>query len=417
MKYFCVLPYVHLQVRNGDTFAMCCYAKSAITEDEKPLKVGQTDASVAFNSGWMREARKTMADGKPFRACAVCYENEGRGGGSYRSWANQKFLSSPAESENLITQAREAEFEVPYSPRFLHLILGRMCNLKCRMCWAHNSSEIARDPVHGKWAFGPRDGLSKSELREMKSLSSEREAQISDLLGDVERLEEVYLTGGEPLVMPATKFILTELIRAGVHTSIRLRLNTNGTISKGEIFDLLQHFTNLTLNVSCDGVGEVYEYIRCPAKWATVKHNISIYQDRLPAAKIGISMLVQAYNVLYLDDITEYFEDMGIDVHSTILMAPYHLSAMLLPKPIRDIAADRLEKTGRLPTVSKFLRTEGPTGQNELLSKFMLFTNDLDASRSQSIHRSLPELVARLEECGVPWKEAVLHFRPVNSQI
>jgi hypothetical protein len=36
------------------------------------------------------------------------------------------------------------------------------------------------------------------------------------------------------------------------------------------------------------------------------------------------------------------------------------------------------------------------------LRDFMLYTNDLDASRGQSIHRTDPELVELLEQAGFP---------------
>ncbi len=49
-----------------------------------------------------------------------------------------------------------------------------------------------------------------------------------------------------------------------------------------------------------------------------------------------------------------------------------------------------------------------------LLRDFMLFTNDLDLSRSQSLAQTSHELLALIAEAGFEWTAETLHAQPRN---
>ena len=62
-----------------------------------------------------------------------------------------------SEPENKTFDSIKSESELrnyyePLMPDHLHLEIGNVCNLKCRMCYSRYSSKIEQDPIHGKWA-------------------------------------------------------------------------------------------------------------------------------------------------------------------------------------------------------------------------------------------------------------------------
>jgi len=86
--------------------------------------------------------------GERISACEHCYRMEDAGSISMRQLANR------GSTEMFVGQAREmvddraAEAGPPSS---LHLWLGNLCNMKCRMCSPIYSSQIAADAEHAKW--------------------------------------------------------------------------------------------------------------------------------------------------------------------------------------------------------------------------------------------------------------------------
>src|SRR6185503_19474662 len=82
--------------------------------------------------------------------CEACYKNEASSGQSYRTTVAASMMDKPIEQVRSETIAND--YRVDVDPRFMKLELGNLCNLACRMCGSLLSSQIARDPVHNRWA-------------------------------------------------------------------------------------------------------------------------------------------------------------------------------------------------------------------------------------------------------------------------
>jgi len=122
---------------------------------------------------------------------------------------------------------------------------------------------------------------------------------------------------------------------------------------------------------------------------------------------------------LSLTNLFRYLDSIEIGFTGYLLHNPHHLAVGALPSSIRRLAATRLRdyagddcRTEHRPLVLS-LAAEFEAGDDQVnpgvLRDFMLFTNDMDTSRGQSIHQTDPELVALLEQTGFPWLDETLH--------
>jgi len=101
-----------------------------------------------WNSEYLREVRRGMLRGERISACEHCYRMEESGGTSLRQIANRAASESIGEMARRVVEENAALADPPSS---LHLWLGNLCNLKCRMCSPIYSSQIAADEAHSSW--------------------------------------------------------------------------------------------------------------------------------------------------------------------------------------------------------------------------------------------------------------------------
>jgi sulfatase maturation enzyme AslB (radical SAM superfamily) len=146
--------------------------------------------------------------------------------------------------------------------------------------------------------------------------------------------------------------------------NIEIKYATNGTtlgLSKGRtIHEYWPHFRSVAVNVSLDGIGDVYEYIRGNANWNEVVQNIKEIQTIPNVSRVVGAVAVQVSNVLILDKMIEYFlNDLGIVFYTNMVNYPNVLSAQVLPAQLKDLAIKRLE-TAKLKVPNYQLVKENP---------------------------------------------------------
>ena len=113
---------------------------------------------------------------------------------------------------------------------------------------------------------------------------------------------------------------------------ISLHYTTNVTqFPDDEWWEIWTHFREVDLQLSIDGVGARYEYIRHPAQWTDTVNNTTRYiqkEQDLANIKLSVSHTVSAYNIYYLDEFFSWCHDMGLPhpwlgtVHSPEHMRP-----------------------------------------------------------------------------------------------
>ena len=309
-------------------------------------------------------------------------------------------------------------------PSWLQLDVGNLCNLKCRMCCGYSSSRIDQDPVHRQWNGGAP--ANKKRLPTGKRWFEDKSFILTELFRHPEEVKQLEFLGGETLLIKEVGDILECLIEAGVAGNIVLMATTNGTVINSPWLALAERFKELALNVSIDGFGPYYEYIRYPGRWSTVIRNIEILKKR-SRTRLTAIVTLQAYNALNIVDLFKYFDSIGLDFYAYPVSTPEYLSPMVLPSSARRLAVERLllyAEEECLPKnrelvlgLANGLDNAGnrEVFDEKLMRTFMLFTNDLDITRGQSFLETHAELLQLITDAGFTWTNETCHAGRIES--
>jgi MoaA/NifB/PqqE/SkfB family radical SAM enzyme len=242
---------------------------------------------------------------------------------------------------------------------------------------------------------------------------------FKDLLGDVSGLRRLFVTGGEPLLERRFSQMVDYLVDSRAAGNILLEIVTNATRVDSALFQKMSRFKRLEISLSLDATGAVFDYMRYPGRWSTVERNVRLMRQLVPDAVIIAVPVIQIYNVLDLADICRFCVDVGIELNANFIQTPQRLTTEILPRPVLQRAAEKLHAYAanecpenlreHVVSIAQYLAEQPGGGDAALLREFMLFTNDLDVTRQQSLGESLPELQNLLRDCGYPWLDQVLH--------
>jgi sulfatase maturation enzyme AslB (radical SAM superfamily) len=222
----------------------------------------------------------------------------------------------------------------------------------------------------------------------------------------------VEFAGGEPLMDPQHYKILDMLKPYGAN--IEIKYATNGTtlgIKGGRtIHDYWPYFKSVAVNVSIDGIHDVYNYIRGNGDFSQLEANIREIQKIPNVSRVVGAFTAQAGNILQMADCIDYFiNKMNIVFYSHRVSYPNCLSAQVLPQELKDQAIVRLIKVAsemaNYDIVKKFVILEEITqrqiddnvnyivakDQSHLWPEFLEFNRKLDQSRGQNLLDAVPE--------------------------
>src|SRR5262245_35104730 len=154
-KTLCALPFQHLCFGPEGTARLCCVTTDLVTEHGAPMSLNTHTVEEIWNSAYMRNIRRGMLKGERISACQVCYDSEILTGRSYRTVVgSQPIEGQPANRTELDRYGSRSGYRVDRRPAYIKLEISNLCNLKCRMCYGAASSQVERDPVHGRWSGG-----------------------------------------------------------------------------------------------------------------------------------------------------------------------------------------------------------------------------------------------------------------------
>ena len=293
-KTFCPAPFKSVAVSASGTWTLCCESNTNYTHPGGHRHINETGTLEEwFNGDYMTSVRKSMLAGEPLKECEWCYKTEALGAQSLR----QKFL----EDEVL-----NADFD-PERPtvEYLEIRFGNKCNLKCKMCFPHASSELAKEWRALGWHL---EDPARDDRKEYYNGYMEADYDwprdrnnIFKLLSAVGTTKLIKFTGGEPMLSPQMFSFMEHCVRHGLAPDIELHVITNCTKIHPRFLDLVRKFKRLTMTLSVDGLGRTYDYIRYPARWSQVEANIlryrSWYQSGLVRGKLGISAVLGVFNL------------------------------------------------------------------------------------------------------------------------
>jgi MoaA/NifB/PqqE/SkfB family radical SAM enzyme len=135
-----------------------------------------------------------------------------------------------------------------------------------------------------------------------------------------DRIVHLDINGGEPSYSKTYKNLLRNL-PPNLRT---LRLNTNCSTVLSELVDIADRGIEVTVTVSCDGIGPVHDLVRWPVTWQTFLNNLMIYRS-MPV-KLNLWTTISVLNQEDLPNIQSFAREHGIDHSYAYLKNPHELA-------------------------------------------------------------------------------------------
>lgn len=345
-KTYCPMPWVNVSLVPG-AFQPCCIWDDVSTFD------GITNLSDMRNSIQLKQIQQDMLDGKQVAGCSQCYNDEKLG------------LQSPR-------QQYIERFGTVTEPvlRSLDLALDNVCNLKCRGC-ASSSSHLWYEEelkLYGQTIY-PKKYTTAFNFDDV----------------EIENLERLDLSGGEPLMNRSLDAFFEKLIAKDLLKNIYLSISTNGTVLPSSTMQyVLANVKDLHLNISIDGIGDLNKYFRSGADWTACFANFtyfdSLYDIRTSTTVINAHTTVSVYNVNKLNEIEQFFKEKfpRITNDRRLVYWPEFLSIKNIPQELKDQIAPTVEQ---YPEILEFLNSDG----SDLFEHFLNFHDGLDSIRNEQL--------------------------------
>ena len=414
-KTFCMHPFTGLATREDGAIKICCRSQPVGWIQEASLEE-------IWNGERMQTVRRQILSGERPDVCAPCFDLEDQGVESLR----QRHINGviPEARINLYPNALDQlteNYTMPFEFPTMEIKLNNLCNLKCRMCNPLDSTSW-KDWNEVKPFYEKENNYLVPTVAKLVRVPGQYIGPFDNTdnwWNDFERLiphfRRVEFAGGEPLMDPQHYKILDMLKPYG--KNIELKYATNGTtlgISKGRtIHDYWPHFRSIAVNVSIDGIHDVYNYIRSNSNFSEVERNIDEIKSLPNISRIVGAFTAQAGNILQAAECIDYFiNEMGIVFYSHRVSYPNVLSAQVLPQPLKEEAINRLKSVEQrlftFPAIIENALLEKITrqqikdninylnakDQSHLWLEFLDFNRKLDVTRNQSLLDAVPEFAA-----------------------
>jgi radical SAM protein with 4Fe4S-binding SPASM domain len=373
-KSFCVLPWTGFELEPNGNIKNCIISTTHLGNIEE-----QDITSILSGEENLKIKQQMLEDKKP-KNCAGCYLQE----------QDRKNLSSISsrlyytkELASVVDNTLYNQLE-NFSLHHVDLRWTNHCNQACVYCSPEYSS---------KWA---------QELgREIKSSVESRKKVKDFVFENIKKLKNVYLAGGEPLLMNENREFLQLLLEE--NPLVNIRVNTNLSSTKTGVFDLLCKFKNVHWTVSVETIEEEYEYVRYHGSWNEFLQNLKQIQKL--NHKITFNMLYFILNYKSIFSTVRFFKGLGFHENSFVigpLYTPEYLNVLNLPKNILNELKNKFSNEIILSnhylrnSYENILKYISNTMWQKDISYFQEQIKILDTRRNQSAQAVFPELFKEL---------------------
>ena len=248
-----------------------------------------------FNTEIMIKERKEMLAGIRNQSCSYqCYKAEDRG--------------SPSERSRALTNKKTIYTDVFSKVKTLDLMLNTDCRLSCVYCSGIFSSAWRNEIKK----FGEYKNLKKNwnDIYDNISQKEKYNAPFVNLflkeIALMDNLEEVIITGGEPLLYNNLKKIIDIVQEKNVKIKIITGLGVSPTRFNNFI-NLIKNYNNIKILISAEGLQQDFEFIRFGSSFLNFENYINILKKE--KIKLGFICTISNLNILGLYNFYKKFSN------------------------------------------------------------------------------------------------------------
>jgi molybdenum cofactor biosynthesis enzyme MoaA len=184
-------------------------------------------------------------------------------------WLNECFSCRTKGEKGIVSRKDKMQQWYPYANEsftekntyaIIHMDIsfGNSCNQKCIMCNSRFSSQWLKDDIEMIENAPYIRNWKTNYIPKNWSISYEHLDQIVDLV--TEHTQKIEIKGGEPLYDKRFSYFIEKVIEK--NPNIKISTNTNGTHFNDKNIEMLNKIKNINIDVSFDGTGKVFEWIR-----------------------------------------------------------------------------------------------------------------------------------------------------------
>ena len=315
---FCPVPWTGLMYNFDGT------VKNCIRSDNHIAVLGNikdnTIEDILLGSENLK-AQQTILKSEQYSPCHTCYDLE-RGKKGFDIISDRIFYLKELKQEPIDTYTYNN-----FNLKVIDVRWTNQCNFACVYCGPRYSSKWTKELkiVH--------DVPTDQQLHDFKQY----------IFKHAQQLTQVYLAGGEPLLMKQNLELLEVLKRD--NPNVHLRVNTNLSNTGTQVFERICEFENVHWTVSGETMNEQFNYIRHGGKWEDWLTNLDIITQL--DHKISFNMLYYMLNYNSLFDTVDYLLDRGFHPNSFIigpLLNPEYLDVRHLPSFVIQNIKENLQQ-------------------------------------------------------------------------
>jgi len=409
---FCTLPFTHIATKTDGDLKLCC--RSWPIGNIKEITIKEL-----WNSDVYKNIRKQLLNSERPAQCHACWRHEDIGVRSMRQRYNKHRTDAYLDHLELM----EEDYSMPFKIPIIEAKLSNFCNLKCRMCHPLDSTSWHKDwsSIEHLMKDANQSTYKKIiqyDLTTKPYISSYENnesfwKEFEELAPFLERIE---FAGGEPLIDPLHYKILH--ILKPYSENIEIKYSTNLTklnYKKDNIEELWNYYKGVYLNISIDGIYDIYNYIRQLGDYEIVKKNIKKICDHPKIVYKGAACTLQIYNSFVIPQMfDEFTEELDIEIHTHRVNYPKFLDARVIPRPLKEKIVSDLQEykikiknksnsrwtNSRKKNVSEHIEDAinmfKDNDMSDQISSFIEFSDILD--KKQMVIKTWRELLPELSE-------------------
>ena len=307
-QVLCTAPFVAALIDTNKGVRPCCVYDNTYIGNIKE----QSLLSIISTDEW-KLLKQQMRDNIWPKACLPCKEREDVTGWSVRTlFSDGSFDVTEWEQEKLT---------------YLEFNGSNICNLSCLHCTPGFSSRWVTDNKKARAVFDTYDSSIQNKIkyfdavqlytddtngRSTKMHLPNPELVLENLKElDLSNLRTINFKGGEPLLNSETLAILRYLDEQSILSNVSIIMVSNGTYINQEIIDVFKKCKNISFNLSLDGIGDLFNYIRYgDAKFTDIEPVVARLNE-LSNISIHFQVAVMNYNIFNLEEIREWVVKMS----------------------------------------------------------------------------------------------------------
>ena len=326
-----------------------------------PLEELKDNPTAIHNTKHKKKMREMMLKGERPAECEYCWKVEDMG----KDHISDRVFKTEIFKDEDVKKSTEMPWDDNVMLRTLEISFDRACNLKCSYCNPAFSTAWVKDiNTYGAYQNIQSDGrghfLDTAPWAEPAAKKEEDNPYIQAFHqwwenGLADNLEEIRITGGEPIMHPGT-WRLFDWFQQNPDRGRQMRFAINSNLSPqtpkvlDKLIDKSWSVPNFEIYTSMEATKLQAEYIRDGLDYDLWMSNIHRVLKESNVAKLHMMMTI---NSLCLTTITEFMDEM-LDLRETygrraptmtlnILRFPSFQSAAIIPINIKEFYRTKLE--------------------------------------------------------------------------